>query len=136
MDGAAVLAAFDEQIRRRPEAGLGAAVEHVAQVVRVVASGDGWSGVTWSELSDADVDAVIAAQVHRFTGRRWEWKYYSYDRPLTLPGRLRAARLVADEVEALMVAQISDLDLAVPPPEGVQLVPVVDADGVEVLGSA
>lgn len=91
--------------------------------------------MTWSDLADADVDAVIAAQVSRFTaaGQPWEWKYYSYDRPLTLPGRLRAARLVADEVEALMVAQISDLDLAVPPPEGVQLVPVVDADAVEVL---
>ena len=52
---------------------------------------------------------------------------------MTLPRRLHAAGLVPDEVEALMVAQLSDLDLAVPPPEGVQLVPVVDAGGVEAL---
>jgi ribosomal protein S18 acetylase RimI-like enzyme len=64
---------------------------------------------------------------------RGEWKLYSHDQPLTLPGQLRAAGLVPDEVEALMVAQIADLDLAVPPPEGVELVQVVDAGGVEAL---
>ncbi len=132
MDGRDVLAAFDEQVRRRPEAGRGV-VERDEYVARVVASGEGWSGVTWSDLAGADVDGVIAAQVSRFAGHAWEWKLYSYDQPLTLPERLQAAGLVADEVESLMVAHISDLDLAVPPPAGVDLVQVVDERGVQML---
>lgn len=132
MDRRGVLAAFDEQIRRRPE---GTVVEGDDHVVRVVDFAEGWEGVTWSDLAGADVDAVIAAQVSRFAavGAPWEWKFYSYDQPLTLPGRLRAAGLVPDEVEALMVAQIADLDLAVPPPPGVELVQVVDAGGIQAL---
>jgi hypothetical protein len=135
MDGRGVLAAFDEQIRRRPEAGPGLVVEGDIHVVWVVASGEGWSGVTWSDLADSDVDAVIAAQVDRFgaAGRPWEWKFYSYDQPSTLPERLQAAGLVPDEVEALMVAQIADLDLTVPPPDGVELVQVDDERGVQEL---
>jgi hypothetical protein len=135
MDRAVVLAAFDEQVRRRPESEPGTVVEEDVNLVRVVASADGWSGVTWSDLADADVDAVIAAQVDRFAvaGRRWEWKLYSYDLPSTLPGRLQAVGLVPDEVEALMVAELNDLDLAVPAPEGVDLVQVVDEAGVAAL---
>jgi ribosomal protein S18 acetylase RimI-like enzyme len=135
MDADGVLAGFDQQVRRRPESGPGTVVEGDDRVVRVVDSTGGWSGVTWSDLADADVDAVIAAQVSRFAvvGARWEWKLSSHDQPSTLPGRLRAAGLVPDEVEALMVAQIADLELAVPPPEGVELLSVVDAGGVEAL---
>jgi ribosomal protein S18 acetylase RimI-like enzyme len=138
MDRRGVLSAFDEQIRRRPEPEPGTVVEGDGHVVRVVDIGEGWSGVTWSDLAGGDVDtvdAVIAAQVDRFAavGARWEWKFYSYDQPLTLPGRLQAAGLVPDEAEALMVAQIADLDLAVPPPQGVELVQVDDARDVQVL---
>ena len=95
-------------------------MERDAATVRVVAPVDGWSGVTWSALSDTDVDAVIAGHVDAYAaaGRAWEWKYYSYDQPPTLPERLRAHGLVPDEVEALMVAEISDLDLQAAPPPG------------------
>ena len=91
MDTAAVLAAFDEQLRRRPKAGPADRVENGARVTRVVSDGDGWSGVIWSSLTEADADTVIAAQIRRFAalGQAWEWKHYSYDRPADLPARLR-----------------------------------------------
>jgi GNAT superfamily N-acetyltransferase len=135
MDPDAVRAAFDQQIRRRPEAGPESVVERDAMTIRVVASADGWSGVTWSDLADTDVDAVIADHVKAFAaaGRTWEWKYYSYDQPPTLPERLRANGLVPDEVEALMIARVSDLDLQVAPPPGVDLVQVIDEAGVQAL---
>jgi GNAT superfamily N-acetyltransferase len=135
MDRDAVRAAFDEQIRRHPESGPGIEVVHDVATTRVVASPDGWSGVTWSDLSDRDVDEAISAEAAVFAaaGRRWEWKYYSYDQPPSLPERLRAHGLVPDEVEALMIARITDLDLHVPPPPGVELVQVVDEAGVEAL---
>ncbi|MEP6598518.1 MAG: GNAT family N-acetyltransferase [Actinomycetota bacterium] len=136
MDQHAVLAAFDEQIRRRPELdGPETRVEREDGVVRLISSGHGWSGVTWSDLEPASADAVIAAQVSRFAqlSRPWEWKYYSSDQPPDLPARLIAAGLRPEPIEALLVAEISELPLDVPPPPGVQLLPVVDERGVEML---
>lgn len=135
MDRDAVLAAYDAQIRRHPESGPGSVVEHGVATTRVIASADGWSGVTWSGLDGTDVDAAIRAEVAAFAaaGRRWEWKLYSHDRPATLPERLRAHGLAPDEVEALMIAPISDLDLHVAPPRGVDVVQVSDEAGVDAL---
>jgi GNAT superfamily N-acetyltransferase len=131
----AVLALFNDQLRRNPAADPGTRVERDEHVTRVVADGDGWNGVLWSDLaagaSAAQVDAVIAAQVSRFAGTsgEWEWKYYSYDQPAGLPERLTAAGFAAEEPEALLVAEIDGLDLATGPPDGVRLVPVDDAEG-------
>src|SRR5436309_8598317 len=111
MDAEAVRAAFDEQIRQRPEPSRpDDRIERDGAVVRHVSSGDGWSGVTWSDLDKASADAAIAAQVSRFAGlsRPWEWKYYSYDGPDDLPDRLRTAGFTPEPVEALLVADIAD----------------------------
>src|SRR4051794_18271285 len=125
MDPHAVLAAYDAQVRQHPDddrSGSCAAsdaaepdwsyrVERDGAVVRVLESGDGWAGVTWSDLDEAGANATIAAQIERFAavGRPWEWKYYSHDRPADLPERLRAAGFTPDEPEALLVAEIADL---------------------------
>jgi hypothetical protein len=138
MDRRAVLAAFEEQIRRRAELdALDVRVEHDDGVIRTVSGGDGWSGVSWSALDEVSADAVIAAQVARFAelSRSWEWKYYSYDRPRDLPERLVAAGLARQPAEALLVAEIAALTLHVPPPPGVELRAAVDEQGVEALVS-
>lgn len=136
MDQEAVLAAFDAQIRRHPGlSGPGEVVEREERVVRIMSAGDGWTGVTWSDLDDATVDEVVAAQVSRFAqqARAWEWTHYSYDRPVDLPERLTAAGLTPEPAEALMIAEIADLALDVPTPVGVTLLPVVDERGVDAL---
>lgn len=126
-----MLAAFDDQMRRNPAPEPGTLVEREQQVTRIVADGDGWNGVLWTGLTAADADPVIDAQAARFAelGKPWEWKYYSYDQPAGLPGRLEAAGFVADPAETLLVAEIADLNLDVSPPAGVDLVPVTDARG-------
>lgn len=126
MDTAAVLATFDEQLRRHPQAGPDERVESDAQVTRVVGDGDGWSGVIWSDLTEADADAVIAVQLRRFAalGRGWEWKHYSYDQPASLPARLRAAGFAPDPAETVLVAEIAALPRDPDPPAGVDLVSV------------
>ena len=139
MDRTAVLAEFDRQMRRNPAAGPRSRVEREQRVTRLISGDDGWSGVLWTDLTDlteADADAVIEAQIARFAelGRPWEWKHYSYDRPAGLPGRLRAAGFVPEPAETLLVAQIADLDVDVSAPAGVELVPVTDARGVAALG--
>jgi GNAT superfamily N-acetyltransferase len=136
MDRQAVLAAFDEQVRRHPapDAPHGYA-EHDDGVIRSMSAG--WAGVTWCDLDQGSADAVIAAQVGRFArlARPWEWKHYSYDQPPDLPERLRAAGFTPGPAEALLVAEVADLTLDVAPPPGVQLRAVVDNDGVEALVS-
>lgn len=133
MDLPAVTAAFDRQLRRDAPAEPGTTVERDTRVVRQVAA-DGWSGVVWSDLTEADADAVIAAQVARFagTGRPWEWKHYSYDRPADLPERLRAAGFRAGTPEAVLVAEAAAIEPC-PPPAGVRLVPVTDRAGAEAM---
>ena len=133
MDREAVLTAFDEQVRQRPEPV--APREHVERedrVVRFISEGDGFSGVTWCDLDEASADAVIASQIERFAelGRPWEWKHYSWDQPADLPSRLRAARFTPELPESLLVGEIADLPHASPPPPGVAVVPVVDEYGV------
>ncbi|OLE25362.1 MAG: GNAT family N-acetyltransferase [Actinobacteria bacterium 13_1_20CM_3_71_11] len=131
MDPQTVLAAYDAQVRQHPDEN--GRVERDGAVVRVLEPGDGWAGVTWSDLDEARADATIAAQIERFAavGRPWEWKYYSYDRPADLPDRLRAAGFTPEEPEALLVAEIAELALDVPPPSGITLQPVVDQAGVD-----
>lgn len=97
----------------------------------------GLDGVTWSDLDEQRADAVIGDQIRRFgeVSQGWEWKHYSYDRPADLPERLLSAGLAAETPEALLVAEIADLDLDVPPPSGVELVPVLDRSGVDAIVS-
>ena len=132
-----VLAAFDAEVRRsvRPD-GSGARVEADPLVVRCAsADGQGWSGIAWSGLGDADADAVIAAQVAYFAarGEEFEWKLYDYDQPPDLGRRLEAAGFTPDDPEAVMVAEVADQAAEVALPDGLRLQPVTGDAGVEAL---
>jgi GNAT superfamily N-acetyltransferase len=129
VDLRAALEAFDEQMRRRPVPGPGVRVETEERLTRTVSTDGSWSAVVWSDLSDADADAVIAAEAGR-AGGSLEWKLYSHDCPADLPDRLRAAGLQPQPVETVLVAEIADLDLPVPEPAGVRLSVVDDMAGV------
>ncbi|UCM86959.1 GNAT family N-acetyltransferase [Streptomyces marincola] len=139
MDHDEVIALFDTTMRREAVADApGARVERAGHVVRQVSAGptaSAWEGVLWSGLTEDTADAAIAAEVARFAalGREFEWKVYGHDRPRDLPERLRAAGFAPGESETLMVAETAALATSVPPPEGVELRPVTDADGVGLL---
>lgn len=81
MDIAAVLANFNEQMRRHPAAEPGVQVELDTKTTRLVASRSGWSAVIWSDLGDDDLEETTTSEIERFSGQvqSWEWKYYSYD---------------------------------------------------------
>jgi hypothetical protein len=133
MDLRAILEAFDEQVRRNPNPV--APHEHIERddrVVRFISEGDGWTGVTWCDLDEASADRVIASQIDRFAelSRPWEWKHYSYDQPADLADRLCAAGFTPEPAEALLVGETAGLPLAVQPPSGVAIVPVLDEQGV------
>ena len=123
-----LLAAYDEQVRRRPAPDTpDDVVEYADGVVRVV-SATGWSGVTYADLGGRDADAAIAAQIARLPGT-WEWKHYDHDAPPDLAERLLAAGFEPEEPETLMVADLERVALDAPPPPGID-VRTPGADGV------
>jgi GNAT superfamily N-acetyltransferase len=129
VDEPGVLAAFDEQMRRRPVAGPGVRVEAEERLTRTASTDGSWSAVVWSDLTETDADEAIAAEVARATGSL-EWKLYSQDRPADLPDRLKAAGFQPEPSETLLVAEITDLDLPITPPADVRTVVVDDPAGV------
>jgi GNAT superfamily N-acetyltransferase len=129
------LEAFTEQMRRNPsDDGYGRA-ERDRHVTRYVAPDAGWSGVVWSDLDETNADAAIAEQVERFASVSgpWEWKLYSYDRPPDLSRRLVDAGFAPEPEEALMVAEIAELDRGVTPPDGVDVRPAADDADIQAL---
>ncbi|MFC8078925.1 GNAT family N-acetyltransferase [Streptomyces sp. NPDC057307] len=154
MDTEAVLTLFDRQMRREaPADGPGVVVERVGAVVRQTASAGGsgagevtngiaaevadggWNGVLWSELDTDSADAAIAEQVRHFTslGLEFEWKVYSHDGPHDLARRLEAAGFTPEPPETLMIAEAAALPGDVALPDGVRLIAVTDAAGVELM---
>jgi len=142
MDRAAVLAAFNEQVRRATEPdGTGAVFEAAGHVVRRIARpGHDGSGVNWSDLDAGNADTVIAEQVAFFCarGQEFEWKLYDYDQPADLGRRLVAAGFDAEEPESFVVAEaeaivreLSGSEL----PDGVRIEEVTDPAGVETMNS-
>ncbi|WP_328539443.1 GNAT family N-acetyltransferase [Streptomyces sp. NBC_00344] len=140
MDGEAVLKTFDRQLRRdAPPDGPGARIERVGDVVRqTAADGAGWNGVLWSDLDETSADPAIAEQMRHFAAlkREFEWKLYTHDRPADLGDRLRAAGFTPEPPEALMIAEVEDLPTRIVLPDGVRLLPVTDAAGVDLMTRA
>lgn len=142
MDHDKVLARYDRQMRLGVRAEEpGAVVERDGAVVRHTAPATGWNGVLWSGLAadGSDADAAIAAQVRHFDARglEFEWKHYAHDHPADLGARLLAAGFTAEPPEALMVAETAAVTAAMPAdaplPEGIRLLPVTDAAGVDLM---
>ncbi|GAP46480.1 GNAT family N-acetyltransferase [Streptomyces azureus] len=135
-DHPALLALFDRELREgaRPD-DPGGRVERTGGVVRCVATAQGWNGVVWSALDEAEADAAIAAQIAHYTGLglEFEWKLYGHDRPADLGQRLRAAGFRPEPEETLMIGEIGELVLDAEPPPGVRLEPVTDPTGVDLV---
>lgn len=133
VDPAAVRAVFDEQLRRNVPPSPGARVERDARVTRQVADDGSWTAVLWSDLTAADADDVVAAELARATGGLFEWKQYAHDRPADLADRLAAAGLVADPPETVMAADLTEFTVPSQPPDGVRLVRVDDEAGLDAM---
>ena len=127
MDIALTLGLFDRQMRRDVEPAE-------RDALTTLALGDGWSGVVWSHLDESTADAAIARLVTRLRGFEGhaEWKLYAHDAPADLAQRLVAAGLEPQDEEAVVVAEIDELDLDAPLPVGVEVQVARDAKAVAV----
>jgi GNAT superfamily N-acetyltransferase len=127
VDLALTLELFDRQMRRDVEP-----AERDALTTLVV--GDGWSGVLWSRLDESTADAAVTKLVARlleFDGHA-EWKLYGYDRPDDLAERLVAAGLEPQDEEAVVVVELSELELDAPLPAGVVVRAARDEEAIAV----
>jgi GNAT superfamily N-acetyltransferase len=104
-----LLVAYDAQLRARVPDRLppGVEVEHDGPLVRLLGLRSG-GFVGYRDLAGLDgpeLDALIARQVRAFAerGERFEWKLHDHDRPSDLPDRLRAAGLVPEGAETVMI---------------------------------
>lgn len=72
-------------------------------------------------LDGRELDRLIARQVRIFAERRepFEWKLHAHDRPADLGERLRAAGLVPEDVETVVIAPVAALSVEASTPEGV-----------------
>jgi GNAT superfamily N-acetyltransferase len=121
-DPAALLAAYDKQVRAWIPAAEGVVVERDGPLIRVLGLDEG-AFVTYTDLgglTGTDLDALIARQ--RAAPPPVEWKLHGHDEPADLADRLRAAGFVAQERETVVAGPVAPL-AAAPPllPEGVRL---------------
>ena len=125
-----LLAKYEEQVRRVSPFDN---VERSERIVRILLPH--WRGVLWSALDGETADASIAGEIARFEGLgEFEWKYYSYDQPVDLPDRLRAAGFVPEATETLLIGDVQQLPQESPLPDGVELREVTDEAGIDAMG--
>src|SRR6266516_3383613 len=104
-DAAALLRAYDAQLRGHVSDPLpdGVRVERDGPVLRFVGLAGG------GMVECRELDGLIARQVRFFAERseHFEWKLHGHDLPTDLPERLRAAGLVAEDVETVVIAPVA-----------------------------
>jgi len=142
----ALLQAYDSQLRGRAIDPLpaGASVERDGPLVRTVGLGHGGM-VEYADLGGLEgeaLDELIGRQVQFFAarGESFEWKLHGHDLPPDLPERLRAAGLVPEDIETVLIAPVAQV-AATPslPPVGVVLREVrerADLDRIAALEAA
>ncbi|GGW33574.1 N-acetyltransferase [Streptomyces lucensis JCM 4490] len=134
-DTAALLAAYDAQIRATPPAPPpGVTHEYDGRLLRIVGEFRGFLGTPPDlGLRGRDLDELIARQRDFFAarGEAVEWKLRGHDVPADLPDRLSAAGFVPEEEETVLIAPVAELAAGEPaPPDGVTLRRVTSAADV------
>ena len=121
----ALLSAYDAQLRAHVHAQLpdSVRVERDRPLLRVLGFGDRGM-VEYRDLEGlegGELDELIARQVRIFAerGESFEWKLHGHDRPADLPERLRAASLVPEDMETVVIAPVSALGIEACLPDGV-----------------
>jgi ribosomal protein S18 acetylase RimI-like enzyme len=121
-DAAALLAAYDAQLRGAAEVAGSASWDREGPLWRAVFNRGGF--VSYESLEGVDdVDALIADTVAFFEGipqvEEFEWKTRGHDWPPDLGTRLEAHGFEPEEIETVMVGEAALLAVDVDLPDGV-----------------
>lgn len=124
-DAAALLRAYDAQLRAHVPERLPAGVRAERDGPLLRWTGVGGRGlVEYRDLRGVDshgLDRLIGRQIQFFAERResFEWKLHAHDRPADLGERLRAAGLVPEDVETVVIGPVAAVGGEAIAPEGV-----------------
>jgi GNAT superfamily N-acetyltransferase len=126
MDGSAVLARYDAEIRVDPPREAGVERTWTDGVLRTEGAYNliGW----WDFPADAAA-AIVAREAAHFAGREVEWKLFSHDGPPNLGATLAAAGFAPEEPETFLVLDLETHAPPFDPPAGVEVRQVTDAAG-------
>jgi GNAT superfamily N-acetyltransferase len=126
-DVSRLLDAYDAQLRAHVHDRLPDSVrmERDGPLLRTVGFGNR-GFVEYRDLGGLDgeeIDALIARQVRHFEerGEPFEWKLHGHDRPADLPDRLRAAGLVPEERETIVIGPVDAVAAEPSLPKGVAI---------------
>ena len=128
MDRDKVLALYDREMRRDPPGFPGVRVERLDGLVRIV--GD-VNLVTYCEAEAPQIPRLVAEQVEYFrrAGTRVEWTTFAHDRLPGLESALEANGFRPEELESLVVFDLSTGLPRSDPPPGLELRRVADESG-------
>jgi hypothetical protein len=136
---AALLAAYDEQLRTDAETPSALVVEQLGPL-RLVDFGGGRGFVTYRDLGGADADGIrelVAGTVGHYEANaritRVEWKARGHDHAPGLHEALLDHGFVAEETESIMIGEAKALAVDVGLPEGVTLRRVTDEADVRAM---
>lgn len=139
LDPAALLAAYDEQLRSDAETPSAIRVTR-AGPLRLVTFPGGRGFVTYRDLGGADAEAIarlVAAAVDHYRQDpeidRIEWKRREHDHAPGLHDALLGHGFVPDEPESIMIGEARALAVEVPLPDGVRLRTVRTDDEVRAM---
>ena len=130
---AALLRAYDEQLRRDAEVQGADVVTEDGPLVRGVYS---WGGfVSYRDLDGVDdLDALIARTVAYYRDEtavdQFEWKTRGHDLPVDLTERLLAHGFGAEEIETVMAGSVEHLTDEVEIPDGVSIKQAIAPDDI------
>jgi hypothetical protein len=110
MDIRDILALYDQQQRIDIEY-PGVRKDMSPRLVRFVRPTPGMSWIQYSRLDESNADAAIQEQIGYFTqiNQPFSWKVYDHDGPPDLKTRLAAHGLAPDELEGVMVLDLSEV---------------------------
>lgn len=102
-----LLARYDAEMRRDPPLTEGLVATRVGGLVRLSGL---YNCIVYSDLSEADAEAQVAAEVAhlRATGGALEWKVHGHDQPEDLPRILEAHGFTPEPMETLLVRALDE----------------------------
>lgn len=120
------------RFERQGPAPAGYKIDSQDGVVRHIAPGQQGHFISDYDISDTDLDAVIANQIAFFAaqGRSFEWKVYDTDLPKRIGAALSAQGFTKGEAEAFMVLDLEKAPVTLFAPTGLTVTQVSNAQGV------